>query len=512
MPEEAIKETLTYKSEEERLQALRKFEGDPPREQEEEQKRVMEAEIVPEEEAAPETPVEDVVEPQAPEEIPPEPQVPEELPQEESQIQPEASEEPPPKEEDVVQFSYKREDLPDSLKVYKDPEEIIRQADHARTYANKVEIKMKEMAAEKEKMEAKLKEYEELKAQDVSKAPEVSPEVLQPETHVDELAVKLQKIEDMEDSDYMTKADIKDVFDLYSKQNSKQMANNEKMFNDLKSDFGGKLTGIEDANKANAKKDEVERQKEAVVRGINELQDAYPELKTNKAVSSIMGDTDCVERDVMQWADRLLFSKYGNDKPNWTHRNAVVNAYLEGNPEVEAYCRQNAITPESVGMAADDMRKYATIMNIDANMRGEEIDKITGERKQKISPFNGNPVNYDSYIASYKGLKDSAGITQQEHKEEVVNAELRGQQSLGEAMEVRADTPKTLGGKGALAPEAVKEMTEEKAWSLINNVDEFAMETQALAGNRSLFHEYNKALKIVKFPEEKPSPHWPVEK
>lgn len=519
MPDEAIKETLTYKSEQERLEALRSFEGDPPtnikteegvnnwvREQEEEQKRVMEAEIVPEEEAAPETPVEDVVEPQAQEETPPESQIPEELPQEESQIQPEASEEkPPPKEEDVIQFSTNRDDLPDILKPYKSGDEILRQAAHAREYANKTEIRLKELAEEKEKMAAKLAEYEKIKEPEVSAAPEVSPEASQEPV---DLSAQLQNIEAMEDTEYVSAADVKKVFSLAVDE----IKDAKKEIRALKSDFGGKLSGIEEINKQNAQKNEVAKQQDAVVRGINELQEAYPELKTNKPVSSIMGQTDCVERDVMTFADRVLFSKFGNEKPSWQQRNAVVNAYLGKEPEITAYCQQNAITPESVGSTSDDIQKYATIMNIDANMRGEEIDRITGERKQKVSPFNGNPVNYDSYISSYKSLKDSAGITQQEHRQEVVAAEIHGQQSLSEAMEVRAETPKTLSDKGSLAPEAVKEMTKEKAWNIIDNVDEFAMETQALAGNRSLFNEYNKAQKLVGFEEARPPDHWPVEK
>ncbi len=519
MPTEATKETLTFKSENEREQALMNFEDRPPssvkteedtnewiREQEEKQKSVMEAEIVPEEEIAPETPVEDVVEPKAPEELP-EPQVPEVPAQEESQIQPEASEkEPPPKEEDIIQFSYKHEDLPESLQGYKDPQEIIRQADHARRFANKAEKEMKEMAEEKDKMSLELEEYKKLKGQDVSAAPAVSTQI--PEAQTGDLSEQLKKIDDMEDSDYMAAGEIKNVLGLAVSE----IATTRKEFDEFKSDVGVKLTTIQKTNDANTVNDENARQQDAVVRGINELQEKHSELKTAKPVSSIMGQTDCVERDVAKFADQILFSKYGNSNPTWQHRNAIVNAFLEGSPEITAYCQQNAITPESVGSTADDIQKYATIMNVDANMRGEEIDKITGERKQKISPFNGNPVNFGSYIASYNDLKNTHGITRQEQKKQVAEAEIRGQQSLTEALEARADTPKTLGGKGSLPPEVVKEMTEEKALALINNIDEFKMDQQALTGNRSLFHEYNKALKIVKFEEISPPEQWPDEK
>ena len=518
MPEEA-QEKLSFKSEDERQVALSKVESDPPstltseeevnnwiKEQEEEQTRVLEAEIVPEaEEAEPE--------PKAEAEAEPEPKVEEDLQepkaqeekQEESQIQPVKSEEElPPKEEDVIQFSYKHDDLPDSLKVYKDPEDIIRQAGHARKYANKIEKEMKGWKAEKEKIVAELAEYKKLKEQDVSKAPEV----LQPEVQTDDLAEQLKNIDAMEDSDFVDAKVVKNVFGLAKKE----IANTKKEIEALKAEFGGKLTSIEKTNTENAQKDEKARQQEAVVRGINELQDKYDELKTDKAVSSIMGQTDCVERDVMNFADQLLFSKFGNSTPNWQQRNAVINAYLGEKPEIVAYCKQNAITPESVGTTSDNMKKYATIMNIDANMRGEEIDKVTGERRQKVSPYNGNPVNFGSYIASYKDLKDTAGITQEEQKKKIAEAEIQGQQSLSEAMDVRADAPKTLSDKGTLAPQAVKDMTKENAWKLIDVGNEDEMERQALNGNRSLFHEYNKALKIVGFPEEKPSEHWPPEK
>ena len=108
MPTEAIQETLSYKSEQERLEALSKFEGDPPstltseaevdewvKEQEAEQNRVLEAEIVPEPASSEEPPPE----PQAQEE-PPEPQVPEEVP-EEPQVPPE----PPVEEKKESKYS-----------------------------------------------------------------------------------------------------------------------------------------------------------------------------------------------------------------------------------------------------------------------------------------------------------------------------------------------------------------------------------------------------------------------
>ncbi len=508
---EEAQETLTFKSDKERDSALNTIESDPPSnlkseedvnnwiaDQEEKQNRILEAEIVSEPEETP-------PEPQAAEEAPPEPQVQEEPPVEEPQVPPEppVEETPPPQEEDVVQFSYKRDDLPESLQGYKDPQEIIRQADHARRFANKAEESMKEMAKEKEKMALELEEYKKQREQKVSAAPEVSPE-----TEPTDLAAQLQKIDSMEDSDYMSAGEIKSVLGLAVDE----IKNTRKEFSELKTDFGGKLTNIEKANEASIKKDEDARQQDATVRGISELQDKYPELQTNKPISSIMGDADCVERDVMQWADRLLFSKYGNDKPSWSERNAVVNAYLGGNSEVEAYCQQNAITPESVGTTAEDMERYATIMSIDANMRGEEIDSITGERKQKISPFNGKPVNHDSYISSYQNLKDSTGITLQEQKEKIAKAEMLGQQSLTEALEVRAATPKTLSDKGSTPPEAVKEMDKDAAWKIIDNVDEFKMEQEALKGNRSLFYEYNKAQKMVGFPEAQSPEHWPPEK
>lgn len=513
-----VKEKLSFKSENERLQALSEIEDSPPnsvkteeqvnnwiKEQEELQNRVIEADIVPEsEEVTPEPQVQEEVEPQVqPEPEPePEPQVQE---QEEPQVQPEISvEEPPPPQEDgVFQFSLKREELPDSLKGYKTPEEIIRQADHARTYANKAEIKMKEMAAELEALKRKKAETPE-----VSKAPEVSQPVI-PEATEGDLVSHLQEIQAMEDTDYVDAAKVKNVFSLAAKE----IAATKKEIALLKADLGGKLTAIEKTNTENTQKDQVARQKEAVVKGIKELQNEHPELQTAKPVSYIMGQSDCVERDVEKFADQVLFSKWGNEKPTWQHRNAVINAYLGGNPEITAYCKQNAITPESVGSTFDDIKKYAMIMNIDANMRGEEIDKITGERKQKVSPFNGNPVNFNSYTASYRDLKDTTGITKEEQQKKLAEAEIRGQQSLTEAMGVRADTPKTLSDKGTMAPKPVKDMDVQAAWELINaGSDEFEMEQRALLGDRSLFHRYNKALRTVGFPEEKPSEHWPIEK
>lgn len=522
MPQEAIKETLTFKSEKEKLQALSQLEDSPPanmaseqqindwiKEQEEKQNSIMEAEIVAEEaEPLPEpTPEETPQEPQVPEVVQEEPQVPPEPAPEESQIQPVSSEEKTPtQEEDLFQFSVKRDELPDVLKGYKSPDEIIRQAAHARKYANEAEIKMKEMAEERETMRLELEGYKKQKEAYVSMAPEASQIPKVPEKK--DLAAQLQQIDALEDEEYMPAGSVKSVLSLAVDE----ISNTKKELRNLKSELGGKLSSIEETNKKKIQKDQEEMQMQAVVRGINELQDKYPELKTSKPVSSIMGTTNCVERDVAQWADRLLFSKYANDKPKWSERNAVINAYLEGNSEIIGYCQQNAITPESVGTTGEDMKKYAIIMNVDANMRGSEIDKTTGELKQKISPFNGKPVNFGSYVASYKNLKDETGITIQEQREAIANAEIRGQQSLNEALEKRAETPKTLSDKGTTPPETVKEMDEQSAWKYINSGNEFEMEQAALGGDRSLFNKYNKALEVVGFPVEKPSPHWPPEK
>ena len=129
-----VTKTLAFKSEEEKVAALAEIPDEPPKgvdieewqaEQEEKEKQILDAPIS--EEAA------SVVPPKEPEEDP-------------AVTQKEPVAQPAGGEEEYIDFSQigkiKKEDLPENLRNYSSATEILKQAGHARRYANSAEEKL----------------------------------------------------------------------------------------------------------------------------------------------------------------------------------------------------------------------------------------------------------------------------------------------------------------------------------------------------------------------------------
>jgi hypothetical protein len=491
----------TFKTEEERLAALKSLTQSPPpgvdidkwnEEQEALEKEIEEAVIGPDASS-------------------PEPQVQEK--QEEPQVQPETEQatqtgqetSPQATVEDILQFHLKRDELPEELRGYKDPNEIVKQFAHARRYANDTETKMKQLEQEREDLRKQIEAF--------GKNPPIAQKaqtVQSVEDEVNDLTALLDRVKKTEDDDFINAGEVKPVLTAATSE----IVNLRKKLSTLENAVNTKFTEYESVNKQRTQQDEQQRQMESTVKGIVELQDKNPELKTNKPLLMIQNQGNSVERDVQTFADRVLATKFGNNNPTWQQRNAIINSYLDGNQEIIAYCQNNAITPESVGTTADDIKKYAVVINVDANMRGQEIDRITGERKQKISPFNGKPVNFDSYITSYENLKHVSGISKKEQQKAIADAEIRGQQSLENALSIKADIPKTLSDSGSARPEdAGQTMTKEAAEKIFyDQQTQNIIEEAARIGDRGPFNKYNAALKVLGIPEEAPDENWPPER
>ncbi len=495
MPEEA--KTLTFESEAEKLQALTDLGDTPPRgknteewlEETEEKRRQIEAvEVVPkaeEKEGEAKTPESsEKKESQAPEE---------------SKI--------PPEQDDIVKFEFKRSEMPDILKSYKDGDEMVKQMAHARTYANDTEVKVKDLAAEVEVLKAELtKKKEEVQAS-VAASPTPQPVA---QSHLDELDKSLDSLNAMEGTEYVSVESMRNVIgkavnEIGSIKKSQDTFKKE--IDDFKTDFGTFKTDNEKTQKDNV----LSQQQEAAEKGLKQLQVDYPELQTSK---SITGSNNSVELDVIKFADRILSSKHGNDKPTWANRNVIINDYLREDPELLAYCQNNAITPESVGSTLKDIKNYATIVNVNAAVRGVKIDSGTGKEVQNISPYNDKPVNYDSYSNAYENIRRSSGIAQKEEKDALAEAEIKGQNALGASLNTRDTSPKTLGSAGEASPENIgEEITEQRATEIFNTPDlDVKIEFGGREGDYRWFHLYNKACKRLGMPESNPEDHWLPEK
>lgn len=460
---------------------------------------------------------------------------PAEPPKEPVEPPPEPGVPPKPAEPPVDEvITFKRVDLPEVLQPYKDGDEIIKQAAHARDYANRSEEQLKSFETENTQLkEAQKTLTEKLEAAQTALENKVSitppsPEKRIAESQLESLNESLSSLKGLDDGDYIEAGKVRKVLDTTAlelgnavstiNQLKEEAQSYKKDFADFKTVYETDQSKTADRNKAT----ELDRYHNNMIKGIGELQKEHPELKTSKPVMSEANDgllhQGTVGYDVFKFGSRILSSKFGNNNPDWDSVNAVVNAYLRKDPGIVEYCGQNAITPESVGTTQNDIEVYSIINNVDATMVGQKIDEYTGERRQLVSPFNKNPINYPSYVKAYEALKSESGITQKELQILLNDREKLGQKALDEALGKKAEQPKSLGSKGEASPEDIgHDMTKEVADKIIKGLNEYIdfedqMEADAQKGNRRRFHLYNKACKVLGHQPAAPSPYWPAEK
>ena len=423
---------------------------------------------------------------------------------------PQKGEEDPPVEPDeTLNFSLKRSELPAELKGYKTSDEIVKQYAHARDFANRAEEKLEqsdtlstENKSLKEQMEAVQEELKKLK-----ETPPLAPK----QTAMEELEQSVQKLETMDDTDYLTGAQAKNLFKNISEQvkgardGLKKFDDLEKQVKGTKDEFGEFKTTLETTAKETTEKE----QNKALEKSLSALQDKNPELKLSKPV---IGGDDCVQNDMFNFAKKVLGGLYSNFKPEWNHVSALINAYLKDDPTIKAYCEENAVTPESVGTSKDEIQKYVIIHNVHERSRGNKINP-NGTVEELKNPYTGEKVAYANHIDAYKSLKEETGVAEKELQEMIAAAEKRAQVNMGSALQKRAGDAITLGSAGEGSPDDIGEqITENQAREILKDPDlEFIMQTEAMQGNRTVFNKVNKALKRLKQDPFEPDPGWPAE-
>jgi len=417
---------------------------------------------------------------------------------------PPATEEPTEQPDEVLNFAFKRSDLPDELKGYKDPDEIVKQYAHARQYANKAEEKLEQLdtiASENQKLKEQLEEIRK-KLEERKEAPPAKATVM------DEIDDAGKRLFDMDDSDIIEAGMLKKVLNTYSAQvkDAREVAlNYAEKYDQIKNDLDTKFSKIENLEKEDTQKKQVD----ALTTSLKDLQEKFPELKTSKPV---IGGSDNVQNDVYKFAKKVLGGLYGNTSPEWAHVTAFANAYLRGDQQIKSYCDANAITPESIGSSVDDIRNYAIIHNVDNRCRGLKVNHDGTVEKLK-NPFTGQQVAYANHVQAFKTLKDENGLTEKEIRAQIAEAEKRGQKRMAAALQKRATEPITLGGAGEGATDdAGQTMTEAQAKAILEDYSlESKMVQQALMGNRSIFHKMNEALKRLKQDPLDADPSWTPE-
>lgn len=515
--------TLTFESEEARMRALSELPEAPPAgtqdvdawmsEIEDKERQISEAQIVQSQRS--ESEAETGEQPPAP---PP------------SQVeQPPASQ----SEEDIINFGqFKRSELPEDLRKYKEPKQMIEQMAHARRYANETEQRIREANTRIAELESKASKATELE-QSIRKLEEernklqsrsdTTPQSFQQQQatqeQIDSLSTSIAALKDMDDMDNVYVKDVRDLLGKAAKEitNTRSLLKNtETNFSTFKSHAESKINGLESklnsylsTQESEAKKLQQKRAAEAAQNGVRSLQEKYPELKTSK---SLAGDNS-VESSILQFCDKL------NDGPvpNWDMANRIINAYLRDDAQVTSLCQAKGVNPDDFGITKNDIKNYALLTNVDAHRRGYEIDPNTGQYR-KLTDVFGKPVTFPDHESAYNHLLDKYGIREKEHQRRLVEAEKRGMQSLEDAMSRRDTSPETLGNAGSGSPDNVgQELSQEQAEEILGvrrgarTIDEFRMETTARAGDRRLFRLYQKAQKRLGIEPDLPEPTWPPE-
>lgn len=510
-------ETLVFETEEARETALNAIPDEPPQganvsdwtvEQEQREQEILNAPLKGSEEAAAEPP---------PTVTPVEPPAEEELRQVSA-------------DEDEVDFSVlgkvKKSDLPEDLRNYPSPQEMLKQAAHARRYANKAEEKLHEAEARVAELEETARTVPELRKQllelekvshSASRAIEAKPSISSGEKA--ELQERLKsiykKIEGLKETEFSdaealqgvfkdTVATLSDTLGEFKSELAKQRDLSEERYKTLESSV--KNVSDETLKERQERKQKVE-QKEAE-RGLSDLQGTHPELKTSKPLYS--DDRQDVESAIVRFANRV----YGRKLQSFDEVNRLVSAYNAQDKEVQRVCQEEGISPADFGITDKDVLNYGILMNIYWQQRGERINTQSGKR-EPVMDFRGKSVTHPDFEATFKYMKDHGGITQLEQEAAVIGAEKTGQSKLEASLNKRDTSPPTLGPTGA--PVAGQAMSDEQAAEVVGindgrlTIDQEKMEMLLRRGNQKGWDMWDaliKAHEVLKLELPKPEGHW----
>jgi hypothetical protein len=408
----------------------------------------------------------------------------------------------------------KRSDLPQDLKKYRNLQEILKSADHARRYANSTEKIVEQLTHELQERNKKLSEVE-TRQQVISTTQSFRPQA-------EMIGVKDRR-----------KLDVaKETLKTLQTINPDEIAVDPSKFNTM---FAQAIEAIEDIDTSHSvevaelrrkldevhnevtqvasRSDEVKRaiyEKEALrlfAKRINEFQEARPELKTNKPIFAAEGQS--IERDAARFADAVILRKLGRPATGWPERNRIINAYLRNDPDTISFCEANGLTPDRYETTVNDLRNYAICLNVDKVKQGAHIDEYTGEIVP-LTDFMGNPVSFPDHESAYEYLCRTSGITQRRRQEELRDAEIQGQNKLEAALH-RVPVPSMGRTVVSARPAATDNIPPQDAMKMMNDINMYDMHNAALRGDRRLFNLYAKCTEALGLPSPVPDPLWPKE-
>jgi len=512
-------QSLVFENEEAREAALNQIPDEPPQganvenwtaEQEAREREILEAPIKGSDEAAPETqpPVE--------------------------------TEEPPAKEEptqvaveeDEVDFAalgkVKKSDLPEDLQGYKSPQEMIKQAAHARRYANKSEEKLREAEARIAELEntaktvpdlqKKLEELEKA-TKSVTKDIEAKPSISsgqRAQLH-ERLKAINEKVANLKEDDFSdgsfqglfketvsTLGDTLGELDAVKRKLAEHEASVDKRYSQLESG----VKTVTQKNEEAERQRKTEREQKEAEKGLAELQSKFKDLQTSKPLYA--DNRNDVESAVVKFASRV----YGRRLNSFDDVNRLVGLYNAEDAEVKKICQEEGISPADFGLTDKDVRNYGILMNVYWQQRGQQINPSTG-KLEPVLDFRGQKVTHPDFETTLKYMKDRGGISQLEIEDAIVNAEKKGQSKLESSLNRRDTSPPVLGPTGT--PSDGQGMSKDQAYEILGEkegrltVDEEKMELLLRKGSQKGWDMWNalvKAHEVLEIEPPRPETYW----
>lgn len=512
--------SLTFKSEDDRQLALVEIPDEPPqgvdieewqREQDEKVKEILNAPIS--EEAASDT-----------------------VPKTENEDPPATGNEEEPsgkvEDDDYVDFTeigkIKRSELPEILRSYENGKEILKQAAHARRYANQAEDKIRSYEQQIEELKSTAQNVPDLQKQlnELKKASDTARTAADQKpmgtrqrstlnNKLDTINSTIQKLKDYggEDVDALQSA-ISTTVDAFKEtmgeldgvrnEFSRYRQDSENKYNELRAS----INKVSETSKQAEERRKFEVEQKKAERSLAELQSKYPELKTTKPLYA--DDRNDVESSIVKMARRV----YGREPRSFDEVNRMVGSFNTKDPELMRICASEGISPADFGLNERDIRNYGILMNVYWQQRGERIDPHSGKRVP-VTDFRGQKVTYPDFEATFSHIKDSSGLSQAEKELEIINAEKQGQENLNESLKKRDTSSPTLDPTGA-PPEGAT-MSEDMALEVIGEkvgrmtVDEELMERLLRIGDKrgwAMFESLKQAHEALGMPIPDQEQHW----
>ena len=515
---------LKFKSEEERQEALMAIPDEPPpgvenmeewlEEQKTKEREILDAEISEESGSEPGSP-ESVTEPKP-------------VSQEGDVVKPAVSE-----EEDLVDFSeigkLKRSELPEDLRQYKQPKQMLEQFAHARRYANTAQAKLEEYEQKISDLTGKVnaipnleKKIKELSQLSLKVQRDVSSDSTVTKQGRDNLNKRLEAInselaklksDDTYDTEPLQNAisgtveAFKSTFDELSSVRT-EFAQYKKTNEDKYKNLEERINSVSSYSKAAEEKRKADAELKMAMRNLEDLQRNNPELKTTKPIYA--EDKDDVESALVKMAARV----YGRSPKNFDEINRMIGAYNAKDPELGRILKTEGISVADYGINDTDVRNYAISMEVYWRQRGERIDPSTGQRVP-VTDWRGRKVTFPDFQSAFDYMKKSGGITRSEEELKIIEAEKKAQESLSASLNKRDISTPVLeptsgdGGSDVMTEETALEVIGEKEGRF--TVDEERMERLLREGDKrgwEMFKALQKAHEALGLPVPKPEPHW----